>query len=91
MWNGIHDRESHRDRLLVLLSSCRTANATLAVDKIYALLGLSSDCAEFETNYHQSKAEIYLRFARWHIYKAKSYYTKLPYLIEHQAPILLDP
>ena len=33
LWNRIHDRESHRGRLLGLLSSCRTANATLAVDK----------------------------------------------------------
>lgn len=46
---------------------CRTANATLAVDKIYALLGLSSDCADFATDYYKSKTWVYLRFAEWHI------------------------
>jgi hypothetical protein len=67
--NRIHGRESHRPRLSVLLSSCRTANATCAVDKIYVLLELSSDFADFPLNYYISKAQVYMRFAMWHIYK----------------------
>jgi len=63
LWNKIHDRESHRDRLSMLLSGCRAALATRPVDKIYALLGLSSDCAEFAANYHQSNTQVYLCYA----------------------------
>jgi hypothetical protein len=67
LWGDFHDRESHRDRLSMLLSTCRKANATLAVGKIYAFVGLSSDCSDFATHYDKSKPEVYLRFAVWHI------------------------
>lgn len=56
LWNQLHDPEPHRDRLVVLLSKCRTAIATRPVDKIYALLGNSCDSAGFKTVYHNSKA-----------------------------------
>ncbi len=70
LWNMIHKRDSRRYRLSVLLSSCRTAKATHPIDKIYTLLGISSDYAEFGPNYYVSKAQVYSHYAWWHIYKA---------------------
>jgi Heterokaryon incompatibility protein (HET) len=67
-------KEPHRKRLSWLLSTCRTANATLAVDKLYSLYGLSSDFSDFSNhsaNYYAPKASVYTRQAVWHIYKSE--------------------
>jgi hypothetical protein len=53
-----------RKRLRSLLSECRAANATDAVDKIYALFGLSQDFYDYKTDYTKSKAEVYLEVVK---------------------------
>lgn len=57
--NKFHDEEEKykRKRLSLLLAECRAANATHAVDKIYALLGLSDDFNGYQPDYTKSKAE----------------------------------
>jgi hypothetical protein len=67
--NKFHDPKPRRIGLLKLLLECRTANAICTVDKIYAMLRVSSGFADFKINYHKSKAEVYFYFAEWLVSK----------------------
>jgi hypothetical protein len=58
----VQDRDG-RKRLLVVLSSCRGAQATKGCDKIYALLGLSHDVLSFFPDYEMSDAMAFTWFA----------------------------
>ncbi|KAI1194360.1 HET-domain-containing protein [Nemania serpens] len=64
--NQVHDKdEDNREAkpLIWLLSRCRTAEATMPVDKIYAMLNLSSSPFVLKPSYIKSKADIYREFA----------------------------
>lgn len=64
--NQVHDKDDDNrklKRLNWLLSRCRTAEATMSVDKIFALLNLSSSPRILQPNYMKSKADIYREFA----------------------------
>ncbi|KAF1812222.1 hypothetical protein P152DRAFT_473937 [Eremomyces bilateralis CBS 781.70] len=69
-----NDRMEGKDgkSLLLLMQGCRTGRATLAVDKIYALLGLTRERfpVEYEMGNLQSvefKVNVYLRLAKYFI------------------------
>ncbi|KAI1116499.1 HET-domain-containing protein [Nemania sp. NC0429] len=64
--NQVHDKDDGNRQpknLLWLLSRCRTAEATMPVDKIFALLNLSSSPSLVKPNYIKAKADIYREFA----------------------------
>jgi len=71
LYAEVRDREPRHRRISWLLSTCRAAKATLAVDKLYALYGLSSDFADCSTNYYASKAVVYTKQAMWHIWQSE--------------------
>ncbi|RWA12865.1 hypothetical protein EKO27_g2232 [Xylaria grammica] len=61
-----HSKDSDNpppENLFWLLSRCRTAEATMPVDKVFALLNLSSKGRNIEPDYLKSKADIYREFA----------------------------
>ncbi|KAI1121051.1 HET-domain-containing protein [Nemania abortiva] len=62
--NKFHDKEddNRKYHLIRLLSQCRTAEATMPVDKVFALLNLSSDPYDPKPDYLKSKAEVYREF-----------------------------
>lgn len=64
-------REDRSTNLVRLLSHCRTAESTMAVDKIFALLSLTSDPDKPALDYLKSKAETYQDFAKLAITKMK--------------------
>ncbi|KAI1159602.1 HET-domain-containing protein [Nemania serpens] len=64
--NQVHDKDEDNRTpkdLIWLLSRCRTAEATMPLDKIFALLNLSSNPHLLKPNYITSKADIYREFA----------------------------
>ncbi|KAI0112511.1 HET-domain-containing protein [Nemania sp. FL0031] len=63
--NKFHDKEDddRKPYLIKLLSSCRAAEATMPVDKIFALVNLSSGPRNPEPDYLKSKGEAYLEVA----------------------------
>ncbi|KAI1307194.1 HET-domain-containing protein [Xylaria venustula] len=65
---NFHDKNgdgSKNDNLVKLLSSCRTADATLPIDKVYALLNMSSAAHKPTPNYLMSKTDVYRQFAEF--------------------------
>ncbi|KAI1171008.1 HET-domain-containing protein [Nemania sp. FL0916] len=64
--NNYHSKDENRPQyknLPSLLSRCRTAEATLSIDKIFALLNLCVSSHKPEPVYLKSKAEVYRDFA----------------------------
>ncbi|KAK5626019.1 hypothetical protein RRF57_001735 [Xylaria bambusicola] len=63
--NNFHgtDESKTKSGLIRLLSRCRTADATLPIDKIFALLNLSSAAQTPMPDYLKSKADVYREFA----------------------------
>jgi Heterokaryon incompatibility protein (HET) len=69
-----HDKKNQKDRrqrLSLLLANFRAATATHAVDKVYALLGLSDDFDDYQTDYTKSKTEVYSHIAKCMIAKSQ--------------------
>jgi hypothetical protein len=60
---------SQRQSLLVLLSRCRRSKATLGVDKMYSLYGISSDFCNVTPDYEKSEEDVYTEFAKNQIKK----------------------
>jgi hypothetical protein len=66
------DNNTRKSRLLQLLTSCRQADATMPVDKVFALLNLSSERDPPQPDYLRSKAEIYQQCAEYEITKNRN-------------------
>ncbi|KAI3318840.1 HET-domain-containing protein [Xylariaceae sp. AK1471] len=62
-FHGKDDDDRKSKNLMWLLSRCRTAEATMPVDKIFALLNLSASSRNLVPNYLKSKGDIYREFA----------------------------
>ncbi|KAI0469144.1 HET-domain-containing protein [Xylaria cf. heliscus] len=66
--NNFHGEDENNRKLknlVHMLSLCRTAEATLPVDKIFALLNLVSRSHNPEPEYLKSKADVYREFAEF--------------------------
>jgi hypothetical protein len=61
---AFNDETEGPPSLLGLLTEHRTALATRADDKIYALIGLSGDYANFKPDYETPTSELYLRIGK---------------------------
>lgn len=60
---GPEHRSGRQHGLLSLLSKCRRAKATLGVDKLYGLYGISNDHSNVIPDYMKSEEEVYLEYA----------------------------
>ncbi|KAI0973467.1 HET-domain-containing protein [Xylaria arbuscula] len=64
-FHGENGDASRNENLVKLLSSCRTADATLPIDKVYALLDLSSAAHKPTPDYLISKTDVYRRSTKF--------------------------
>ena len=69
-----HSHEAKNASVLDRIDQFKYWKVTNPLDRIYAFLGLPcrEDSTEFAVNYSYSENELWVAFARWHIYKTKT-------------------
>ncbi|KAK5637576.1 hypothetical protein RRF57_013291 [Xylaria bambusicola] len=93
--NNFHgtDESKTKSGLIRLLSRCRTADATLSIDKIFALLNLSSAAQTPMHDYLKSKADVYREFASLpsRMEKGGPFFRRLPSPSKGPKPTIWVP